>query len=230
MLYVTGDMHGDYERFASSKFKKLKKDDVLFICGDFGFIWDGSKKENKLLKKICNQKYTVCFVDGTHENFELLKEYETVDFHGSKAQHIGGNLYHLLRGQIYDFDGKKVFTMGGGESPDIDLRATDGEWSYDEIPTQNELMEGVNNLKKYKNKIDIVITHEPPTKLKGFLKLQDKEPVRVTSLNTYFEELGKACEFKHWYFGSMHIDKFISSSYVAVFQNLFNAEDGTPVK
>ena len=52
MLYVTGDTHGDYERFTSSALKKLKKGDTLFICGDFGFIWDGSKNEEKLLKKI----------------------------------------------------------------------------------------------------------------------------------------------------------------------------------
>ena len=70
MLYVTGDTHGDYERFTSSALKKLKKGDTLFICGDFGFIWDGSKNEEKLLKKIGKLKYNVCFIDGTHENFD----------------------------------------------------------------------------------------------------------------------------------------------------------------
>ena len=30
MLYVTGDTHGDYERFTSSKIKKLKKGE---LCG-----------------------------------------------------------------------------------------------------------------------------------------------------------------------------------------------------
>ena len=74
MLYVTGDTHGDYERFTSSALKKLKKGDTLFICGDFGFIWNGSKNEEKLLKKIGKLKYNVCFIDGTHENFSRLKE------------------------------------------------------------------------------------------------------------------------------------------------------------
>ena len=70
MLYVTGDTHGDYERFTSSALKKLKKGDTLFICGDFGFIWDGAKNEEKMLKKIGKLKYNVCFIDGTHENFD----------------------------------------------------------------------------------------------------------------------------------------------------------------
>ena len=48
MLYVTGDTHGDYERFTSSALKKLKKGDTLFICGDFGFIWDGSNTTSAL--------------------------------------------------------------------------------------------------------------------------------------------------------------------------------------
>ena len=105
MLYVTGDTHGDYERFTSSALKKLKKGDTLFICGDFGFIWDGSKNEEKMLKKIGKLKYNVCFIDGTHENFELLRSYEVSEFKGGKVHHITGNLYHLMRGQTYDFDG-----------------------------------------------------------------------------------------------------------------------------
>lgn len=230
MLYVTGDTHGDYERFTSSKIKKLKKGDILFICGDFGFIWDGSKKEEKLLKKIGKQKFTVCFIDGTHENFALLKEYETTEFYGGVAQHITGNLYHLMRGQVYDFDGTTVFTMGGGESPDIDIRSDGNSWSGDEIPTEDDLLEGAKNLKVRGNKVDIIITHEPPMKIKGFLKLKDKEPVRVTGLNTYFEELGAACEYTRWFFGSMHIDKFISSSHIAVFQNVVNVQTGELVK
>lgn len=114
--------------------------------------------------------------------------------------------------------------MGGGESPDIDIRSDLNSWSGDEIPTEAELTEGAQNLKRLGNKVDIIITHEPPMKIKGFLKLKDKESVRVTGLNTYFEELGAACEYKHWFFGSMHIDKFISSSHIAVFQHIINAE------
>lgn len=45
MIYLTGDLHGDLERFKSKEMKKLKKGDTLIVCGDFGFLWDGSKKE-----------------------------------------------------------------------------------------------------------------------------------------------------------------------------------------
>ena len=52
MIYVTGDTHGDIDRFKDSQMKKLGRGDTLIICGDFGFFWDGSKKEQQMLKKL----------------------------------------------------------------------------------------------------------------------------------------------------------------------------------
>ena len=72
MIYITGDIHGDFDRFKSRELKKLKKQDALIICGDFGFIWSGSKKEKRLLKKIGKLPYNVLFVEGSHENYDLL--------------------------------------------------------------------------------------------------------------------------------------------------------------
>ena len=131
MVYVTGDMHGDASRFSDPRLKKLKKGDTLLVCGDFGFLWNGSKAEQKLLKQIGSKKYNVCFLDGTHENFELLKSYDVIEWNGGKARQIYKNLYHLMRGQIYEIEGLKIFTMGGGESPDIDIRFDNDSWSRD---------------------------------------------------------------------------------------------------
>ena len=39
MIYITGDIHGDFSRFKSPLLRKLKKNDALIVCGDFGFIW-----------------------------------------------------------------------------------------------------------------------------------------------------------------------------------------------
>ena len=91
MVYITGDTHVDFERLDSLR---LKKGDTLIICGDFGFIWDGSAREEKILKQLGKKKFNICFIDGTHENFELLDEYEQGVFCGGKAHNISGNLYH----------------------------------------------------------------------------------------------------------------------------------------
>jgi hypothetical protein len=226
LVYITGDTHGDISRFQSTAAKCLKKGDTLIICGDFGFIWDDSKQEQKILKQLGKKKYNICFLDGTHENFDLLNEYEVSEWNGGKVRHIIGNVYHLMRGQIYDIEGIKIFTMGGGESPDIDMRFDNDAWSRDEIPTQIELLDGADNIEKNGCKVDLIITHEPPSKIKGFLMLNSNERIRVTALNAYFEQLGSACEFEKWYFGSMHIDKHISSSHIAVFNNIIEAKTG----
>ncbi len=230
MIYITGDTHGDYKRFTQPQLKKLKKGDTLIVCGDFGFIWDNSKREQKLLKKLGKKKYDLCFVDGTHENFELLNAYEVTEWNGGKVHNISGRLFHLMRGQIFSIEGKSIFTMGGGESPDIDLRFDNDTWSSSEIPNRQELLEGAEKLDKVNAKVDIIITHEPPLKIKGFLNLKEKRSVRVTGLNNYFEELGNNCEFSRWFFGSMHVDKYISSSHIAVFNKIFNAETGERLK
>ena len=65
MIYITGDIHGDFSRFRSPALKKLRKNDALIVCGDFGFIWDGSEKEQKILKKIGKLPYNVLFVEGS---------------------------------------------------------------------------------------------------------------------------------------------------------------------
>ncbi|MBQ7579899.1 MAG: metallophosphoesterase [Clostridia bacterium] len=226
MLYVTGDTHGDFERFFQPGLKKLKKGDTLFICGDFGFIWNNSSTERKMLKKLGSQKYNICFLDGTHENFELLRQYPLGTFHGGLARRICGNLYHLQRGQIYEFEDRSIFVMGGGESPDIDLRYDKDTWSSDETPVRQELLDGAKRLQEREFKVDFILTHEPPTKIKGLLNLRESETVHITGLSTYLEELSQSCEFKKWFFGSMHVDKFISATHIGVYKNIVNMQTG----
>ena len=226
MVYVTGDMHGDISRFNDPALKQLKKGDVLIVCGDFGFIWDNSRQEQKNLKKLASKKYDICFVDGTHENFEIINSLPETTWQGGKVHKVANNIYHLMRGQIYKIDNITYFTMGGGESPDIDIRFEANAWSKDEFPSRDEMVEGAENLEKINCKIDCILTHEPPVKVKSFLRLKDSEAVSVNGLNTYFEELSTACTYRRWFFGSMHLDKYISSSLIAVYRDIINAITG----
>ena len=42
MVYLTGDTHGDIQRFKQGKLRWLGKKDTVVVLGDFGFVWDGS--------------------------------------------------------------------------------------------------------------------------------------------------------------------------------------------
>ncbi|MDE5764961.1 MAG: metallophosphoesterase [Ruminococcus sp.] len=216
MIYVTGDTHGDFSRFKDPQMKKLKKNDILIICGDFGFIWDGTRKEKSVLKKIADLGYTVAFIDGCHENFDLLESFPVTGWNGGKARVIAPNLVHLMRGQIYTINGKKIFTFGGGHSQDIEFRR-DGKWWKREQPSHDEIMQAIDNLESYGNAVDYVITHEPPATVKDCLGVDVFQRLEVHAL---FEEITASCRYEKWFFGKCHIDKHIPMKFYGVFNKI----------
>ncbi len=216
MICVTGDLHGDLERFKSPKLKKLKKGDALIICGDFGCIWDGGKKELKTLKKLGKKKYNILFVDGTHENYDLLEEYPEEQWCGGTVRHISGNLRQLMRGQVYEIAGKKIFAFGGGQSDENTsyLEPDDEKHWLHEIPSDEELKLGVNNLLKNDKKVDMIVTYEPPARLDEFI---DIGKTNRNHINTYLDKILENVEFNMWYFGKRHINKLIPPRYQCLF-------------
>ncbi len=224
MLYFTGDMHGDMQRLSKQKVKKLKSSDTLIVCGDFGFIWDDSKQENKNLDKLSKLPFNICFVDGTHENFKLLSGYPVILWNGGAAHKIRNNIYHLMRGQLYDIDGKKIFTLGGGENPDLELKEDEEIIDRPEVPSKDEMLAGVSAIEKAGYKVDYIVTHEPPAKIGDFLMLSEKESSTVTALGAFLDELSAQTEYKKWFFGSLHIDKHISASMASVFTEMLPEE------
>lgn len=125
MIYITGDCHRNFERFNSSIFleqEEMTKDDYVIICGDFGGVWSKdteSKEETMILDWLDCKPFTTLFVDGNHENFDRLFDYPQEEWHGEKIHRIRSSVIHLMRGQIFVLDGKKIFTFGGASSHDI---------------------------------------------------------------------------------------------------------------
>lgn len=217
MIYVTGDTHGDYSRFKDAAIKKLRRGDTLIICGDFGFFWNGSRKERSIIKKLTKKGYTIAFLDGCHENFDILEEYPVTEWNGGKARVIAGNLIHLMRGQIYTIEDKKIFTFGGGHSQDFDFRRSSENWWKREKPSHDEIIEAIENLRNNDNSVDYVITHEPPVSLKDCLNVDVLQRLEVHAL---FEDIIKTCTYQKWFFGKCHIDKHIPIKFFAVFNNV----------
>lgn len=220
MIYVTGDMHGEEERLYSRSMKKLSEGDTLIVCGDFGFVWDGSAKEKKILEYLGSRKYNVCFIDGTHENFDLLEKCRMTVWNGGKVHRVSGNLFHMMRGQIFTIEGYRIFTFGGGESTDREMRTEHISWWKEEMPTPAELEEGAKAIDEVDCDVDFIITHEPPSIVKSTMLLRAGVTDSVNKLNGYFEQLNRVCKFKHWYFGSMHEDRIITNVHTAVFEDV----------
>ena len=220
MVYITGDMHGDLSRLYDKEFRKLKAGDVLIVCGDFGYIFSGDKQEKSAVNFFASRRFVTAFIEGTHDNLDRIYRARSTMWHGGMVHRIKGNLLHLCRGQIFKIQGNTYFTFGGGESSDKDMRLPAGNWWREEEPTPAEMADGARVLDEAGLKVDYFITHEPPSIVKSSMLLRRGESDNTNKINGYFEEIGRSCEFRHWYFGSLHEDRVITDRYTCVFKKL----------
>lgn len=122
-VYVTGDIHGglDMQKLRDWELgDSLGSDDYLIIAGDFGFPWDFSAEECADIAWMESRPYTVLFVDGNHECFDHWAERPMEPWHGGLTQRLSdtSSIRRLMRGEVFELDGKTVFTMGGATSVD----------------------------------------------------------------------------------------------------------------
>ena len=223
VIYITGDMHGEISRLRSRAARQLKKNDYLIVCGDFGFIWEDSAREKRLLSWLGKRKYHILFVEGTHDNLELINSYPEAEWNGGKVHEISGRLKHLVRGSVFELEGKKIFAFGGGESDDTELRVEDGRWWRDELPTPEVVEDARRNLARHENKVDYIVTHQTGFKLKRFLSMAHND---FNVLDVFFDEIREKCGYSRWFFGAYHINKVIPPADMAVFSAIQAAGQG----
>ena len=244
MVYVTGDCHGDFGRFDKEWFpeqSEMSRDDTVIICGDFGGIWNGGDEEEANLEFLSKLPFTIAFCDGNHENFTRLnKSFAEVDFHGGRAHQIAENVFHLMRGYIFEFDGKSFWVMGGASSHDIDDGILDPEdfpdvetfiyttrkwsrqgkmfriknmsWWEEELPSRDELEFGRQTLEDNDNVVDFIITHCAPQDVCSFMGFTT--PDRLTN---YFNDIARTVKFGRWYFGHYHTTETIMGKFICLY-------------
>lgn len=220
MIYITGDLHGDIERLKAKAVKRLKKGDSLIVCGDFGFVWDGSKAELKILKWLGKRRYNLLFVEGIHDNLELLKTFPEEDWNGGRVRVISGKLRQLIRGHVFQLEGMRILAFGGGEKEDeLDEEAPPEGRIEDDLPTLQELDACRERLKGCDNQLDYIVTHQASGAVRQLMNLNSGKE-RVSYLHRFFDEVRGVCGFKRWFFGSTHQDKYIPPKDLSVFKNV----------
>jgi hypothetical protein len=224
MIFVTGDVHGEMgmDKFNMKNFpqqKFLTKDDCMIVCGDFGLIWDNSKQEKHWQKWISERNFTILFVDGNHENHDMLNQYPVEFWNGGKVHHISDSIIHLMRGQVFNIDNKKIFTFGGANSTDKAHRINKISWWEDEMPSYSEMSEGLDNLEKHNWEVDYILTHNCCS---STLSKIDTIPRIYNSdcLNNYLETIESMVSYKHWYFGHFHFNEMISEKQTVLYRKI----------
>ena len=157
-VFVTGDIHGwlDIGKLTPDRWPqgtKLRRSDLLVICGDFGLIWNNpiTLEEKFFIDWLDSRPWTTLFVDGNHENYDLLDTFPITTWHGGKVAVLPGtkNVIHLLRGQVYEMGSYgRWFCMGGAPSHDISSRVAGVSWWPREVPSEQEMDEGWANLER----------------------------------------------------------------------------------
>ena len=178
MVYLTGDTHGELDRFKEGELRRAGKGDIVIVLGDFGFVWDGSKAEQKKLDWLRRRPYTLLFLDGSHENYDLLEQYPTEEKFGGLVQPLGGELYHVCRGSVLELEGKKYLCFGGAESPDKEERETHVNWWPQEMPSDEEYARCEAALEANGWQVDYVLTHDAPLPRQG----RDEDDLRKVVL------------------------------------------------
>lgn len=229
-IYVTGDCHGEFSKFNSARFPEQAEGDIVIIAGDFGGYWRDTPDERWWLKWLSEKPAQYCFVDGNHENYDRLNVLPVESWNGGLVQRLPHtNILHLMRGQMYNIDGCRIFTFGGTASHDISdgiipydengewrekeremlragkrmFRIEHLEWWKEEMPSEEEMQLGRDTLEANHWSCDYIITHDCPSGLRPFVA---REP-EMNPLVEYLQEINDKTDYKRWYFGHHHMDR-----------------------
>lgn len=118
-IFITGDKHGSfYPLFGLADHVDLEPSDVLLIAGDAGYVWDENYHGNiETLQQLFPGM--IAFIDGNHENHQMLSEFELTRWNGGQVHQISDRIFHMMRGELYSIYGKNFF-------PDS---AAPGQWT-----------------------------------------------------------------------------------------------------
>lgn len=251
MIYITGDTHADFSRLYRVPFSHVEEWEqgtdphYVIICGDFGGVWNESMQQAAELDKLNDRPFTILFLDGNHENYDLLATYPVENWHGGKVQAIRKNVLHLMRGQIYEIEGQTFFIMGGAACHDtyngvLDMddpeftqkyqrlknarkffRINHLSWWEQELPTESEISAAYETLCAYGKKVDYVLSHCAPSKMQRRIQARIGDSTHPkNALTEFLQWVYNECEFKHWYCGHYHQPMDITRCFHVVYENI----------
>lgn len=243
-IYLTGDTHGAVpfgphsqdgvlKRFNTENFpeqREMTKEDLVIVLGDFGLVWNREKEsaqEKNALDWLEEKPFSLCFIDGNHENFDRLYALPEEEWQGGRVHVLRPSVRHLCRGQVFTLSGLSFFTFGGAACHDIQDGVLDPEtdagkirrwrkdpskrfrvrgysWWPQELPAEEEREEGRLSLARAGWKVDHVLTHDLPNSIKKDLGIPAEEP---NDLTAYLEEIRGKLTYRYWWGAHFHFNR-----------------------
>ena len=219
MIYVTGDTHGNFRRFQPEYFPEqagMTKNDMVIIAGDFGGVWFGDSRDDETLDWLERLPFTLAFVCGNHENYDALERYPVAEWHGGKVHRVRPHVLHLMRGQVFELESYRFFTMGGAKSHDTNHRINHISWWRQELPSDEEYIEALQNLERYNWQVDYIITHCAPTSI-ALMGSRHNEADRLTD---FLQEVRERAKYYYWLFGHYHDNKAVDEKHILLWEQI----------
>ena len=219
MIYVTGDLHGNFERFKPKYFPeqaRMTKQDIMICAGDFGGVWFGDSRDDETLDWLERLPFTLAFVCGNHENYDALERYPVAEWHGGKVHRVRPHVLHLMRGQIYELEGYRFFTMGGARSHDADYRISHLSWWQQELPSDEEYNEALQNLKRCSWQVDYILTHCAPTSIIR----KSSRHTEADQLTDFLHDVQDKTDYRYWLFGHYHDNRMIDARHILLWEQI----------
>lgn len=220
MIYITGDVHGDIDfgKFDNFSTENVSLNDTLIILGDAAICWSPDFTD-EIISMYRKLNITVIFVDGNHENFDMLESLPIVEYKGALMHKIDEHIFHVMRGEILEIEGYKMLCIGGAHSIDKYMRTEHVSWWPQEEITNHDIDNAIWNLKKYNNKVDLVLTHcvDSPTVKQAF-------HYRVDHSTDQLNFVDKLVDYDKWYFGHYHSDISVDKKKECVYYRVIKLE------
>lgn len=215
MIYLTGDTHIPYDigKLSLEAFpeqKQLSRSDYVIVLGDFGLLWRRHDVYETWLRDLSQRNFTLLWLDGNHENFDWLARFPSSKWHGGSVQFLSENILHLQRGQIFTIDGHTFFVMGGASSQGKNPESRGVDWWPQEVPSTQEIEEGLANLRRAGGQVDYVLTHTCPyDMIEPMFHIDPKEAEAYGAeapTERALMRLQREMHYRAWFFGHWHMD------------------------
>ncbi|MFI3236610.1 MAG: metallophosphoesterase [Lachnospiraceae bacterium] len=220
-IFISSDIHGTKDIGKLVAYfdgrDDLTKDDFLIICGDVGVCGYKSDDERATITTLRKLPVTTLFCDGNHENFDKLSAYQEEEWNGGMIHRIYDDVIHLMRGHVYEIEDTTFYVFGGAYSVDRYNRIKGVTWFEEEVPNEEEIQIGWENLEKVDFNVDYVITHTAPYEALSALSFDVFE--EEMSFVKELQRMADCMEFKQWFFGHLHEDDSIEE-YTCVYDEI----------
>ena len=151
----------------------------------------------------------------------------------------------LERSQVFELGGKRIFTMGGARSHDIQngilepddplfdekfrrlqargaaFRVDHCSWWKEELPALEEYRQARANLERAGWSVDYIIAHCAPTSIQNELLRSRSTPDALTD---FLDEVRQRCRFQYWFFGHYHDNGIVRERYVLLYEQMIRVK------